>query len=280
MKKLVTLILRKIKVLGFITNTSVLKLFLGGVFPGLLVGIALLLVSYLYAKRRGYPCESKTPLAQILTHLKATIWALLLPIVVMGGIIGGVFTVTEASVVAVVYAFLVAKFIYHELSWTQFYHCFVRAAITSAVVMFIVSTASGVAWILNSERVPQMLANSLIALTDNPLVYMLIVNIFLLIVGSVMDLTPALLILGPILFPIAIQFGLNPIYFGVVMVTNLAIGLVTPPVGSCLYICTGIAEESVTKVIRASFPFLLAEIAVLFLITYIPPIITWLPSLF
>jgi TRAP-type C4-dicarboxylate transport system, large permease component len=203
----------------------------------------------------------------------------LLPVFVLGGILFGIVTVTEASVVAAVYAFLVATFVYRKLTWKTFYRSLVNASIVSATVLFIVATAAGVAWVLTSAQVPQTLARQLQALTASPLVFLLLANIFLLIVGAVMDLTPALLILGPILFPIAIQYGLSPIHFGVVMVTNLAIGLVTPPVGSCLYLTVGFAGCSVTKIIRASFPFLAAQILVLLLITYLPPLVTWLPGL-
>ncbi|MCX7788006.1 MAG: TRAP transporter large permease subunit [Spirochaetes bacterium] len=195
----------------------------------------------------------------------------------MGGILAGIFTVTEASAISVVYAFIVAKFVYRELTWRKLLEAFLKAGINAATIMFIVTTAYGVAWLLNSAQVPQKIASSLRMLTSNPLMFLFLVNILLLIVGAVMDLTAALLILGPILLPIAVQFGLNPIHFGVVFVTNLAIGLVTPPVGSCLYLTVNFSGESVTKIIKASIPFLTVEILVLFLITYIEPIVMWLP---
>lgn len=266
-------------VLGFVTQTSVVRLFFGGLIPGILVGVSLLLVAYITSKIRSYPRAGASSIRQILHALLESFWALLLPVFVLGGILFGVVTVTEASVVAAVYAFLVAKFIYRKLTWKGAYRCLVQASVVSATVLFIVTTAAGVAWLLTSARVPQTLAMQLQSLTTNPLVFLLLVNVFLLIVGSVMDLTPALLILGPILFPIALQYSLNPIHFGVVMVSNLALGLVTPPVGSCLYLTVGFAGCSVTKIIKATMPFLAAQIAVLLLITYIPSLVTWLPSL-
>lgn len=263
---------------GLIASQSVISLFLGGVIPGLLIGIFLMGVAYTQAVRRGYPAEARVPLGEIWRRLRETIWATLYPVVIIGGILGGVFTLTEASVVAVVYALLVGKFVYRELTLRGIYTSMVNAATTASLIMFIVATASGVAWFLNSERVPQMIATFLAGLTTNPIVFMLIVNLFLLVVGCVMDLTPALLILGPILYPVSQQFGIDPIYFGVVLVTNLAIGLVTPPIGSCLYIATGVARVPVSSVIRETWPFLAAMIVVLFLITLFPPLITWLPT--
>lgn len=263
---------------GLIASQSVISLFLGGVVPGLLIGVSLMGVAYTQSARRGYPAEARIPLREIWRRFRATIWATLYPVVIIGGILGGVFTLTEASVVAVVYALVVGRFIYRELTLRGVYTSMVNAATTASLIMFIVATASGVAWFLNSERVPQMIATFLVSLTKDPVVFMVLVNAFLLVVGCVMDLTPALLILGPILFPVSQQYGIDPIYFGVVMVANLAIGLVTPPIGTCLYIATGVARVPVSSVIRETWPFLIAMIAVLFLVTFFPPLILWLPS--
>ena len=264
--------------LGLIASQSVLSLFLGGVVPGVLIGLALMGVSYSVARRRGYPAESWVGIREVWRRFRTTIWATLYPVLIIGGILGGVFTLTEASVVAVVYALLVGTFVYRELTLKVIYRSMVSASLTASLVMFIAATASGVAWFLNSERVPQMIANFLTGLTQSPMMFMVIVNIFLLVVGCVMDLTPALLILGPILYPVSQQYGIDPIYFGVVMVTNLAIGLVTPPVGNCLYIATGVAKLPLTDVIREVWRFLFALIAILFLVTFFPPLITWLPT--
>lgn len=264
--------------LGLIAGQSVLSLFLGGVVPGLLIGLSLMAVTYRLARKRGYPAESRVPLREVWRRFRATLWATLYPVLIIGGILGGVFTLTEASVVAVVYALVVGSLVYRELTLKGLYASMKNAAITASLIMFIAATASGVAWFLNSEQVPQMIAKFLSQLTRDPLIFMLIVNVFLLIVGCVMDLTPALLILGPILYPVSKQFGIDPIYFGVVMVVNLAIGLVTPPVGNCLYIATAVAKVPVTEVIKEVWQFLAALIAVLFLITFFPFLITWLPT--
>jgi tripartite ATP-independent transporter DctM subunit len=264
--------------LGLIAGQSVLSLFLGGVIPGLLIGLSLMAVTYRLARKRGYPAESRVPLREVWRRFRATLWATLYPVIIIGGILGGVFTLTEASVVAVVYALVVGSLVYRELTFKGLYTSMKNAAITASLIMFIAATASGVAWFLNSEQVPQMIATFLSQLTKDPLTFMLIVNVFLLIVGCVMDLTPALLILGPILYPVSKQYGIDPIYFGVVMVVNLAIGLVTPPVGNCLYIATAVAKVPVTEVIKEIWQFLIALIAVLFLITFFPSLITWLPT--
>jgi TRAP-type transport system large permease protein len=264
--------------LGLITGQSVLSLFLGGVVPGVLIGLSLMGVTYRLARKRGYPAESRVPVREVWRRFRATLWATLYPVIIIGGILGGVFTLTEASVVAVVYALVVGSLVYRELTFKGLYTSMKNAAITASLIMFIAATASGVAWFLNSERVPQMIATFLSQLTRDPLTFMLIINVFLLIVGCVMDLTPALLILGPILYPVSKQYGIDPIYFGVVMVVNLAIGLVTPPVGNCLYIATAVAKVPVTEVINEIWPFLVALIAILFLITFFPFLITWLPT--
>jgi tripartite ATP-independent transporter DctM subunit len=264
--------------LGLIAGQSVLSLFLGGVIPGLLIGLSLMAVTYRLARKRGYPAESRVPLREVWRRFRATLWATLYPVLIIGGILGGVFTLTEASVVAVVYALVVGSLVYRELTFKGLYASMKNAAITASLIMFIAATASGVAWFLNSEQVPQMIAKFLSQLTKDPLIFMLIINVFLLIVGCVMDLTPALLILGPILYPVSKQYGIDPIYFGVVMVVNLAIGLVTPPVGNCLYIATAVAKVPVTQVIKEIWQFLAALIAVLFLITFFPFLITWLPT--
>lgn len=266
-------------VLGFITQTSVISLFLGGIIPGILMGIALMVVAYIISKKRNYPKEKFPTMKEIGSNIKSSFLALLLPIIVMGGILLGIVTVTEASVLAVVYAFIIAKFVYKKLSWKMMINSLITAAILSGTVMFIVTTASGVAWLLTSARVPHNLATQIQSVTTNPILFLLIVNVFLLIVGAVMDLTPALLILGPILFPIALQYGIDPIHFGIILVFNLALGLVTPPVGSCLYLTVGFAKVSITRIIVATLPFLAVQILILLLITYVPPLVTWIPNM-
>jgi TRAP-type transport system large permease protein len=201
-----------------------------------------------------------------------------LPIIVVGGIRLGVFTVVESSVIAVAYALLVSGLVYRELTLAKLYRAAADAAVTSSVVMLIVAAATGSAWLMASEQVPQTIAAQMSQLTDDPVVFLLIAAAFLLVVGMVIDLTPALLILGPILMPVAISFGISPIHFAVVMVVSLAFGLVTPPVGTCLYLTSSIARVSAASVVRAMLPYLAVMLFTLLLIVLVPGLSTWIPS--
>lgn len=265
-------------VLGFITGTSVLEMFLGGVIPGVLIGCALLATVYWICRHRDLPREPRLPLSKVWSRARETLWALLLPVIIVGGIRFGVFTITESAVFAVAYALTASALVYRELTPKALYRAVVSAAVTSSVVMLIVASATGAAWLMNSEQVPQSIAQAMGGLTDKAWVFTLISVLFLLLVGMVMDLTPALLILGPILLPVAKNFGIDPVHYSVVMVITLAFGLVTPPVGTCLYLTAGIAKVSVTRVIVSILPMLAVMIAVLFLIAVVPAITTWLPS--
>lgn len=265
-------------VLGFITGTSVLDMFLGGVLPGLLIGAVLTAAAWWVCRRQGVPAEPWLGARAIRAALGDALWALGLPVIVVGGIRFGVFTVVESSVIAVAYALAVAALIYRELSWRRLYRAAVGAATTSATVMLIVAAATGSAWLMASEQVPQTIAAQMAGLTDNPVAFLLIAVVFLLVVGMVIDLTPALLILGPILMPVAVGYGIAPVHFAVVMVVTLAFGLVTPPVGTCLYITAGIARVSAVAVVRAILPFLAAMVLSLLVIVLVPGLSTWLPA--
>ena len=265
-------------VLGFITSTSVLDMFLGGILPGLLIGGALLVTVYVMSRRLNLPREQRLPAREVWLRARSTGWALLMPLIIVGGIRLGIFTITESSVIAVVYALVVSSVVYRELTWKAFYESFISAAVTSSVVMLIVASATGSAWLMNSEQVPQAIAKTLGGVTDQAWVFLLITVVFLLLVGMVMDLTPALLILGPILLPVALQFGIDPVHYSVLMVITLAYGLITPPVGTCLYLTAGIAHVSITRVIVSTLPMLAVMIAMLVLIALVPGITTWLPT--
>lgn len=265
-------------VLGFITGTSVLDLFLGGVLPGLLIGAVLTVAAWWVCRRQGVPAEPWLGWRALRAALGDALWALGLPVIVVGGIRFGVFTVVESSVIAVAYALAVAALIYRELSWQSLYRAAVGAAVTSAAVMLIVAAATGSAWLMASEQVPQTIAAQMAGLTDSPVAFLLIAVVFLLVVGMVIDLTPALLILGPILMPVAADYGIAPVHFAVVMVVTLAFGLVTPPVGTCLYITAGIARVSAVAVVRAILPFLAAMVLSLLVIVLVPGLSTWLPA--
>ncbi|MBS3967779.1 MAG: TRAP transporter large permease [Truepera sp.] len=265
-------------VLGAITGTSVLDMFMGGILPGLLIGVALIFAAWWVSCREGVPRGERLPGRAIRAALRDAMWALGLPIIVVGGIRLGVFTVVESSVIAVAYALIVSGLIYRELTPGKLYRAAADAAVTSAVVMLIVAAATGSAWLMASEQVPQTIAAQMSQVTDNPVVFMLIAVGFLLAVGMVIDLTPALLILGPILMPVAIGYGISPIHFAVVMVVTLAFGLVTPPVGTCLYLTASIARTSAVSVIRASLPLLAVMLVALLLIALVPGLSTWIPT--
>jgi TRAP-type transport system large permease protein len=263
---------------GVTAGVSVVKLFLGGIIPGILIGLGLMIAWYFHAKQMGYPAAGRSSLAGVLTAGKDAFGALMLPVIILGGIVFGVATPTEAAVVSVVYAFVVAKFIYRELRIGDMPQIVIVAAKSTAIVLFVCGAATSAAFLITTARVPELLAGTLVSWSSSPAVFMLLVNLLLLLVGCVMDLTPALLILAPILAPIATKFGLDPVYFGVVFCINLCIGLITPPVGSVLYVACGLSKVSIFNLTRPLLPFILVMVAVLFLITYIPWLIVAIPQ--
>jgi len=265
---------------GVIANVSIVKLFMGGIIPGILIGIGLMIVWYFHARKKHYRTEGKFNIREVGKSAISAFWALLLPGIILGGIIFGIYTPTEAAVIAVVYAFIVSMFIYRELKFSDLPKLFVNSAKSTAVVMLVCGAATSTAYLITTAQIPLLLSTTLLHLAGNStIILMLVVNILLLMVGCVMDLTPALLIMAPMLLPIVNKFGLDPVYFGVVMVVNLCIGLITPPVGNILYVGCSISKLSVAELAKAIVPNILIMIAVLFLITYIPSTITFIPSL-
>jgi TRAP-type transport system large permease protein len=267
-------------IFGVIANVSIVKLFLGGIIPGLLIGVGLMIGWNLHTRKGGYKSDGTFKLMKVLKAAKDAFWALLLPLIILGGIVSGVYTPTEAAVIAVVYAFFVSFVIYRELDLRVLPQLFISTARLTSVVMLVCGAAMAAAYLITTARIPQMLSESLLGLAgDNPYLLMFFINILLLLVGCVMDLTPALLILGPMLMPIVLDFGLDPVYFGVVMIVNLCIGLITPPVGNILYVGCGISKLSVARMSRAITPNIIIMIVTLILITYIPGIVTFIPNM-
>lgn len=265
---------------GVIGGVSVVKMFLGGIVPGILIGIGLMVVWYFHSKKQGYKSNNKSTLGDVGRAGKSAFWALILPIIILGGIITGIYTPTEAGVIAVVYSLFVGKFAYKELKLTRMPRILTASAKSTAIVLLLCGAAMSAAYLITTAQIPSLLTGTLIALSnDNVYLVMFFINILLLLVGMVMDLTPALLILGPMLLPIATGFGLDPVYFGVVMVVNLCIGLITPPVGTVLYVVCGISKLSMGDLVRPVLPFVAVMIVVLGLITYIPELITFIPNL-
>jgi len=252
---------------GLLTNTSVAALFLGGVIPGLVMGGTMLLANYWMARRLGLPVEARFSAHELGVALRRSFWALLMPVIIMGGILLGVFTVTEAAVVAVVYGWLVAMFVYRELRWRDLPRILVDSGTTTGLVMLVVGMAAIFAWLLTSQEVPLAVATGLAAVSASPWFFLLLVNVAYLMIGCVFEVTAALIMTVPILVPVARLYGIDPVHLGVVVTANMGIGLVTPPVGVCLYVACGISGAPVVM------------IATLFLITYVPELTLVLPRL-
>lgn len=259
-------------------GVSIAALFLAGYIPGLIVGLSLMVVAGIIAHRRNYPTAQRMRVGSIARSFLVAVPSLFLLFVVMGGIVAGIFTATEAAAVAVVYALILA-FIYGEIRVRDLPKILLDSASMTAVVMLLISASIGMSWILSYENIPQNVAGSLIALTDNKILILLIINLILLGVGIFMDMTPAVLIFTPIFLPVVTELGIDPTHFGIIMVLNLCIGLCTPPVGSILFIGCGVAQTSIAQVVRPLFPLFLAMIVALMIVTYIPALTMWLPGL-
>jgi tripartite ATP-independent transporter DctM subunit len=260
-------------------GVSIAALFIAGYMPGLLVGLLLMAVAGFWARRHGYPVSGKTSLRELVATMMAALPSLFLLVVVIGGIVAGIFTATEAAAVAVLYALILA-FVYREIGVRDLPQILLDSSATTAIVALLIATSMGMSWILAYENIPQGVSAALVALTDNPIAILLIINVILLAVGTFMDMTPAVLIFTPIFLPIAIDLGIDPIHFGIIMVLNLCIGLCTPPVGSVLFVGCGVAGTSITNVIRPLMPLFIAMIVGLFIVTYVPELSLWLPRLF
>ncbi|MBL6946072.1 MAG: TRAP transporter large permease [Rhodospirillales bacterium] len=265
---------------GVIAGQSIGQLFMAGIVPGLIMGLGLMIMIYFFAKKRNYPCE-KVDLS-FGTLLRTTVeasGALVMPIIIVGGILGGIFTATEAAVVAVVYAFLIGMFVYRELTWKGMPEIIFRAGLSTGMILIIVGVANLIGFILAAEQIPLALSMWFQETISSQAVVLLIINIALLFVGCFIDGGSAMIIFAPVLLPVILQFGIDPVFFGVLMTVNLMIGTVTPPVGLSLYIAGGIAKISLEQISRAIAPFLLLEVAVLLLITYVPDLVLFLPRL-
>ena len=266
---------------GFIADVSVGRLFIGGIVPGLLIALALMIVVHIISKRRGYGRERdhRLPMREVLRHARDAAWALMLPVLIVGGLRFGAFTPTEAGAVAAVYAVAIGMFVYRELSWRDLVPIVGESLAATAVVMLILGAANALMWALTWERVPLQMAQALFALSDNPYVLLLLINALLLFLGCLMEGTALLIILTPILVPVITKLGVDPVHFGLIIVLNLTVGAVTPPVGTILYTVCAIVGVSVEEFTREVLPFLVALVAVLFVVTYVPPTVLWLPNL-
>ena len=264
---------------GTVTGLSVSRLFVAGIIPGLLLGFGLGIVSYFISVKRQHPKEERLPLREVVRSFFGAFWAILMTIIIIGGIIGGFFTPTEAAMVAVFYAIIIGFFVYRELKLNMLPKIFYESAVTTASLMVLVGFANVFAWILTSEEIPIMITTAMLNFSNNPAVYILLVNILLVFVGMFMETIAALMILMPILLKPAISLGIDPIQFSIMCVLNLVIGLTTPPVGVCLFVASSIARISIGRLTIALLPFIAISLVVLILVSYVPPITLWLPSL-
>ena len=266
---------------GFIADVSVGRLFIGGIVPGLLLALGLMIAVHIVSKRRGYGRSraQRASIGEVLRHAREAAWALFLPILILGGLRGGAFTPTEAGAVAAAYAVFVGTLVFGELPVRELWPIVGESLAATAVVMLILGTASALMWALTWERLPVMMAQGLLSVSNNPYVLLLLVNLLLLVLGCLMEGTALLIILTPILAPVFFKLGVDPVHFGLVIVLNLTIGAVTPPVGTILYTVCAIVGLSIEELTRELGPFLLALIIVLFVVTYVPPTVLWLPNL-
>lgn len=265
---------------GSLTGLSIGKLFLAGAVPGLMLAAGFMMVSYLISRRRNHPKHPRSGFRKILGGFYDAFWSLLMMFLILFGIVGGVFTPTEASIVAVVYALFIGVFVYKSIRWKDFPSLLYESAGTTASLMVLVGFANLFGWILISENVPEAIAGGLLQITENPILLILLINILLIVVGSFMETIAALLILYPILLKVAVGAGIDPIQFSVIAVLNLIIGLNTPPVGVCLFVAAGIGKTSIENVAKSSIPFLLVSLLVLLLVSYIPALSLTLPGWF
>jgi tripartite ATP-independent transporter DctM subunit len=256
-------------------NVSVAALFMAGFIPGVLVGLCIMGAALLYNLKTGNQARMEPP--PLLPAFVAAVPSMLLIVIVLGGILGGIFSATEASAIAVAYALILGLGLYREIDVRKLPDILLRSAKTTAVVMLLIGTSQAMSWALSFERVPQTAGGALLGLSQDPVVVLMIINVLLLVVGTFMDMTPATLIFTPILLPAVMELGVDPVHFGIILITNLCIGLCTPPVGTCLFLASSVGNTTISRVVPRAIPFFIAMTVALLLITYIPWISLWLP---
>ncbi|MEJ2168736.1 MAG: TRAP transporter large permease [Desulfobacterales bacterium] len=265
---------------GSLMSVSIAGLFAAGFVPGLLIAVFLMILSGIISKRRGYPKSSRSSLKQIIIAAKEAILPLMMPVIILGGILTGIFTPTEAAAVAVGYAFIIGFFVLRTLKLRDIPDLLYETGKTTGVVFLIIGSASILGWVLTMERVPEAVAAGFLRVSNNPNIILLLILILMLIVGMFMDIAAALIILGPILHPIAVNnLGMNPIHFGIIMVLSLNLALMTPPVGACLFVACNISKLSLEALTKAIWPFIVVEVIALFIIAYWGDLVLFFPRL-
>ena len=260
-------------------SVSIAAMFLAGVIPGIVMGLCIIVACIVHAVRTGAKFEKRVPFSVLRTSFLRAVLSLFLMVVIIGGILKGIFTATEAAAVAVAYSFVLSVFLYKEVKFKDLPDILRETGITTAVVMFLIGVSSSMSWIMTVANIPGTVSAWMMSLSSSPVVILIFINVLLLVVGAFMDMTPAVLIFTPIFLPIVREFGMSDIQFGIMMIANLCIGLCTPPVGTCLFIGCGIGKTSIAKVTPAMIPFWIAMVVSVLLISYIPALSVWLPSL-
>jgi C4-dicarboxylate transporter DctM subunit len=267
-------------IFGAMAGVSVGRLFLGGAVPGVLMGIFLMIACYLVARRRGYGIGTRATLNEVWRSFRRAFLALMFPVIILGGILGGIFTPTEAAVIAVIYALILGLFVYREMRLADLPKIFLEVGINTGVVMFIVSCSTAMSWILSREQAGQALTHAMLQFSSTPWVILLLVNILILILGCVLELFVIMVLMVPILIPLMKAIAVDPVHFGVFFTLNLMIGLLTPPVGMVMYVVCSISRVTMMDFVREVWPFLIALLFALGCVTYIPSLVLWLPRTF
>ncbi len=261
-------------------TVSIASLFIAGILPGLLLSLTLMVMCVCFAHKRGYPKGERVPFRQALKIFMDTLWGLMTVVIIMGGILSGIFTATESAAIACLWSFFVTMFIYRDYKWSELPILMFRTVKTVTIVMILIGFAASFGAIMTYMQLPTRITEFFTSISDNKYVILLWINIMLLLIGTLMDMAPLILILTPVLLPVAINLGIDPVHFGMIMLVNLGIGLITPPVGSVLFVASAVSKQKIEQVVKAMLPFYLALFCVLMLVTYIPAISLFLPKLF
>ncbi|MBE3466825.1 TRAP transporter large permease [Enterobacter cloacae complex sp. I1] len=260
-------------------TVSIATLFIAGVLPGLLLGVSLMVLCLCFARKRGYPKGDKIPFRQALKIMLDALWGLMTVVIILGGILSGIFTATESAAVACLWAFFVTMFIYRDYKWSELPKLMCRTVKTVTIVMILIGFAAAFGAVMTYMQLPMRITEFFTSLSDNKYVILMYLNIMLLLIGTLMDMAPIILILTPVLLPVTNALGIDPVHFGMIMMVNLGIGLITPPVGSVLFVASAVSKQKIETVVRAMLPFYGILLVVLGMVTYIPAISLWLPGL-
>ena len=258
-------------------SVSISAMFMAGILPGVVSGLFIMLVCGGFAYAKNYPREPRATFKEIMVGFKRAFWSLFLIVIVIGGILAGIFTATEAAAIAVVYAFVLAVMVYREVKLSDLPDLLLQTGLTTAIVMMLIGASSALSWIMTIANIPQTVSAALLGLSDNPILILLTINLLLLCVGTFMDMAPAVLIFTPIFLPVVVSLGMHEVHFGIMMIANLCIGLCTPPVGTCLFIGCGVGKTTIASVTKTMLPFFLSMVCALLVITYVPAVSLWLP---